>query len=205
MTSIAAHWIGRSRKSSLSVERPWSAKTQRRAPPVEAGGEWLLACGEQDVSWIRRYIFFHGKRHPEEMAEDEVTAFLTHLATRRKVSASTQNQALCALLFLYRHVLGRELGRLPAARARRKRKLPVVLSREEVAALFTRLDGPYRLIGTPARWSGSAEPVGSAVEVPARLGGGPRSLHSQIYPVPCRATLLVSAKYAIIPDQPDLD
>ena len=106
------------------------------------------------VSWIRRYIFFHGKRHPEELAEDEVTAFLTDLATRRKVSESTQNQALCALIFLYRHVLDRELGRLPAVRARRKRKLPVVLSREEVSDLLIKLDGPYRLIATLLYGSG---------------------------------------------------
>jgi hypothetical protein len=63
---------------------------------------------EAYVGWIRRYILFHGKRHPAEMGPAEITAFLTHLAVERRVSASTQNQALAALLFLYRHVLGRD-------------------------------------------------------------------------------------------------
>ena len=67
---------------------------------------------EAYVEWVRRFILFHRKRHPSEMAEAEVTAFLTHLAQVRGVSASTQNQALCTLLFLYRHVLGRLLGAL---------------------------------------------------------------------------------------------
>lgn len=62
------------------------------------------------LMWVRRFIFFHKLRHPENMAEPEMNAFLTHLAVERKVSASTQNQALSALLFLYRHVLGREVG-----------------------------------------------------------------------------------------------
>ena len=62
------------------------------------------------VSWIRRFILFHGKRHPETMSEPEIGAYLSHLATHEKVSASTQNQALAALLFLYREVLGRELA-----------------------------------------------------------------------------------------------
>src|SRR5438105_14460818 len=62
--------------------------------------------------WAERYIRFHGLRHPQEMAEPEVNAFLTHLAVERNVSASTQNQALAALLFLYEHVLGRPLARI---------------------------------------------------------------------------------------------
>ena len=62
--------------------------------------------------WVKRYIFFHHIRHPAEMAEPEINAFLTHLAVREKVSASTQTQALSALLFLYRHVIGREVGDL---------------------------------------------------------------------------------------------
>ena len=74
------------------------------------------------VAWIRRYILFHRKRHLAEMGEAEVNAFLTDLAVRGGVSPSTQTQALCALLFLYRHVLGRDLGRLDdLVRARRRR------------------------------------------------------------------------------------
>ncbi len=93
------------------------------------------------VSWIKRYIFFHGKRHPMEMAEKEVNAFLTHLAVDRNVSASTQNQALCALVFLYRAVLKKDLGELEGLiRAKRKRSLPVVLTREEVQEVLAAVD-----------------------------------------------------------------
>jgi len=89
------------------------------------------------VQWIRRYILFHGKRHPAEMAEVEINAFLTHLAVKGKVSASTQTQALCAILFLYRAVLGRDVGKLEGlVRAKRRRKLPVVLTREEVKSIL---------------------------------------------------------------------
>src|SRR5215831_12954329 len=79
------------------------------------------------VHWIKRFIFFHKKRHPVEMAEAEVNQFLTHLAVKEKVSASTQNQALSALLFLYRHVVKRPLGDLgDVIRARKSKRLPVV-------------------------------------------------------------------------------
>jgi len=98
------------------------------------------------VSWIRRFILYHGKRHPSELRETEVNAYLTHLATDRRVSASTQNQALCALLFLYRHVLGVGLKELDLVRAPRRRKLPVVLSRAEVRAVLSHLDADAKLV-----------------------------------------------------------
>jgi integron integrase len=99
------------------------------------------------VVWITRYILFHKLRHPEEMAEAEVNQFLTHLAVKMEVAAATQNQALCALLFLYRHVLTRELGELgDVIRARRSKRLPVVLTREEVKVVFSQLKGEQRLI-----------------------------------------------------------
>ncbi len=97
------------------------------------------------VHWIRQFILFHDKRHPQDMAEDEVTAFLTHLATHRHVSASTQNQALSALLFLYRNVLSIELGDLDAVRAKRKRRLPVVLTRGEMARVVAAMEGVPKL------------------------------------------------------------
>jgi integron integrase len=97
--------------------------------------------------WVRRYIRFHGVRHPAEMAEPEINAFLTHLAVSEQVSASTQNQALSALLFLCRHVLGRNIGELgDVIRARRPRHLPVVLTRHEVKAVLAELDGDTRLM-----------------------------------------------------------
>jgi integron integrase len=99
------------------------------------------------VHWIRRYIFFHGKRHPAEMGAAEVSAFLTSLAVRDKVAASTQNQALSALLFLYREVLAVELPWLDdVVRAKRPQHLPVVLTREEVRTVLQHLDGVPRLM-----------------------------------------------------------
>jgi integron integrase len=99
------------------------------------------------VHWIKRYIFFHGKRHPAEMGATEVAAFLTSLAVQGKVAASTQNQALSALLFLYREVLGIDLPWLDeVVRAKRPLHLPVVLTREEVRAVLQRLDGVPRLM-----------------------------------------------------------
>jgi integrase len=98
------------------------------------------------VNWAKRYILFHGKKHPQEMGETEINAFLTHLAVEGKVSASTQTQALCSLLFLYRTVLAREVGELEGlVRARRKRKLPVVLTIEEVKRILSHLSGTERL------------------------------------------------------------
>jgi site-specific recombinase XerD len=92
------------------------------------------------VAWIRRYILFHGKRHPSEMGAGEVTQFLSSLAVQGNVAASTQNQALSALLFLYRHVLQVELPWLDdVVRAKRSERLPVVLTREEVRAVIGQL------------------------------------------------------------------
>jgi integron integrase len=88
------------------------------------------------------------------MAEPEVTEFLTHLAVERKVSASTQNQALSALLFLYRHVLDRELGDLDAVRAKQPKRLPVVLTRGEVLRVLERMDGVPRIVATLLYGSG---------------------------------------------------
>lgn len=85
------------------------------------------------VQWIKRFIFFHQKRHPAEMGEREVGQFLSSLATEKQGSASTQNQALNALLFLYREVLEQPIGYLNGVvRAKRPRRLPVVLTRQEV-------------------------------------------------------------------------
>jgi integron integrase len=101
----------------------------------------------QYVQWVRRYILFHGKRHPREMGAAEVEAFLTHLAVERTVSSSTQNQALAALLFLYKEVLVIQLPWLEnLTRAKRPSRLPTVLSREEVQAVLGRMDGLYGLM-----------------------------------------------------------
>ena len=99
------------------------------------------------VDWIKRFIIYHDKRHPSDMAEEEVTEFLTHLARDRHVAPSTQNQALSALLFLYKEVLKHEIGWLDKVeRARKPAKLPVVLSRAEVKRVFAHLHGTPKLM-----------------------------------------------------------
>ena len=104
---------------------------------------------EAYVGWIKRFILFHGKRHPLEMGEDEITRFLSALAVHGHVSASTQNQALCALVFLYRHVLGQSLGWLDdIVRAKRPQRLPVVLTRPEVKALLGALEGVHWIMAS---------------------------------------------------------
>ena len=92
--------------------------------------------------WVKRFVQFHSLRHPAEMGEPEINAFLTHLAVKEKVSATTQNNALSALLFLYRYVLGREVGDLgDVIRARKPQRLPVVMTREEVKTVLGCLEG----------------------------------------------------------------
>lgn len=98
------------------------------------------------IYWIRRYILFHNKRHPQEMGADEVTAFLTHLAVSEQVAASTQNQAMQAIVFLYRAVLQQEVQGIDAIRAKASRKLPTVLTPAEVQLVLQQLHGVYRLI-----------------------------------------------------------
>ena len=101
------------------------------------------------VHWIKRFIYFTGKRHPRELGAAEVSAFLSHLATERNVAAATQNQALSALLFLYAQVLGMELPWLDAmVRAKRPVRLPVVLSEAEACALLAELEGTRWLMAS---------------------------------------------------------
>ena len=107
---------------------------------------YSIRTEEAYVNWIRRFILFHGKRHPKDMGAAEVEAFLTHLATEGHVSASTQNQAFSALLFLYREVLHRELDApVHALRAKESRHIPAVLTREEVRQVIAQLSGVYQL------------------------------------------------------------
>jgi integron integrase len=116
---------------------------------------YSIRTEEQYVSWIRRYVLFHGKRHPREMGPQEIESFLTHLAVVGNVSASTQNQAKAALLFLYAEVLGVDVGWLAGVTtARSSRRLPVVLTVEEVRALFGRLTGVHWLVASLLYGSG---------------------------------------------------
>src|SRR5262245_30907500 len=105
--------------------------------------------------WIARFIRFHGKRHPNEMGAAEVGQFLTYLAREGKVAASTQNQALSALLFLYKEVLKQDIGWLEGVeRAKRPSRLPVVLTRDEVHKIFAHLRGTPRLMAALLYGSG---------------------------------------------------
>ncbi len=99
------------------------------------------------VYWIKRFIFFHDKRHPLEMAEPEIARFLSNLATEGRVSASTQNQALNALLFLYHEVLSKQIGLIDGiVRAKRPQRLPVVLTKDEVKKVIDHITGVPRLM-----------------------------------------------------------
>jgi integron integrase len=106
-----------------------------------------LRTEEAYTAWVRRYIVFHGKRHPDQMGEREIRDFLGFLAAERNVAASTQNQALAALLFLYREVLGRPMENVEVGiRANRPERLPVVLTREEVRGVLDAMSGAPSLV-----------------------------------------------------------
>jgi site-specific recombinase XerD len=131
-------------KAEVVSTRPWLSEVLQRQLRLR---HYSLRTEEAYVGWTKRFIRFHSGRHPREMGAPEVRMFLEHLAVEGNVSASTQNQALSALLFLFAHVLERSLGEVGEfTPARRPKKLPVVLAREEVARLLTAMEGTNRLI-----------------------------------------------------------
>ena len=101
---------------------------------------------ETYIDWMRRYILFHDKRHPHEMGAAEIQAFITHLAAERTVAASTQNQALSAILFLYREVLHKEIEPLLHTSAKRPERLPTVLTHDEALRVINHLAGTHKLM-----------------------------------------------------------
>jgi integrase len=110
---------------------------------------YSLRTEEAYVYWVKKFIYFHHKRHPRDMGQAQVEAFLTHMAVERKVSVSTHRQALSALLFLYQKVLGIELPWMDElARPVPKKRIPVVLTRPEVQALLGKLDGQHQLLAS---------------------------------------------------------
>lgn len=142
--------------TSGSVAAPVSPLANKAAPPPKLLDRvrwhlrvkhYSLRTEELYLQWIRRFILFHEKRHPEQMGEDEIAAFLSHLAINSHVAASTQNQAFSALLFLYQQVLDRKLDYIAGVeRVRRPPKLPVVLTKKEAHAVIAHLRGDYRLM-----------------------------------------------------------
>ena len=157
------HALCQTTLSSKRLLRLWSGRCHRRRRGMAKESPKLLdqvrgairarhysrRTEEAYVDWIRRYIVFHGKRHPRELGAEQVTAFLTALATRWRVSASTQNQALSAILFLYRAVLQIEVGAIAKApRAREPHHVPVVLGVGDVRRVLQELTGAQRLVAS---------------------------------------------------------
>jgi integron integrase len=130
-----------------AAAKPHKAKLLDQVRDVIRRKHFSLRTEQTYTDWIRRFILYHGKRHPSDMAEPEVSDFLTHLARDGKVASSTQNQALSAILFLYREVLRQEIGWVDGVeRAKTPVRLPVVLTRDEVHKIFAHLHGTYRLM-----------------------------------------------------------
>ncbi|MCK4297230.1 MAG: integron integrase [Candidatus Marinimicrobia bacterium] len=101
------------------------------------------------VQWVKRFILFHNKKHPKDMREKEITQFLSHLAVNRNISASTQNQALCAIVFLYKHVLNKDLNEFGNIQwAKRPKRLPVVFSKNEMKQILDEMSGIYKVMAT---------------------------------------------------------
>jgi integron integrase len=130
----------------MTIEEPPKKKLLERVREAIRLKHYSYRTEETYVQWIKRYIFFHNKRHPQEMGVAEIESFLTHLAVVDKVAASTQNQALSALLFLYK-VLRQEFEEpIDALRAKQSRYLPTVLTPEEVRVIIQQLSGEYKIL-----------------------------------------------------------
>jgi len=146
LSGPASQWLPMA-PSVSGVARSGKAKLLDQVRDAIRLRHYSIRTEQSYTDWIRRYVLFHKKRHPSEMAEAEVTEFLTHLARVGNVAASTQNQALSALLFLYKEVLKVEIGWLDKVeRAKKPAKLPVVLSAEEVHGIFIHLKGREKLM-----------------------------------------------------------
>lgn len=128
----------------ISEERP---KLLEKARQVLRLKHYALSTERRYLGWMRKFILYHHKRHPASMGQGEIEAFLTHLATQENVSASTQNQALSALLFLYREVLDQAIDfNVSAVRARRSKHVPTTLTREEIQTLLSLMSGRNRMM-----------------------------------------------------------
>ena len=124
-----------------------SQKLLERTRRILRRKHYAYRTEQRYLAWIRRFILFHSKRHPVHMGRAEIETFLTHLAVKEKVAAATQNQALNALLFLYRHVLNVPIDfPLSSVRARRRKHVPTVLSKEEAQRLLPSIEPPYQLM-----------------------------------------------------------
>src|SRR2546427_1300869 len=137
------------RKAGFGSKMPHVPKLLDQVREVARMKHYSIRTEQAYVNWIKRYIFFHNKKHPAEMAEAEIRAFISDLASKKSVSASTQTVALSALLFLYRDVLKKDLPYIEGIeRAKRPERLPVVFTQSEVKEVLARLDGVNYLIAT---------------------------------------------------------
>src|SRR5712692_1175370 len=137
------------RSQSLASETPQPPRLLDQLRNAIRRRHYSYRTEQTYLHWVRRFIYFHDKRHPADMGADEVTSFLTHLARERTVAASTQNQALAALLFLYGEVLGRKLPWMNGiVRAKRPVRVPVVLTQQEIRALLSQLEGTKWLMAS---------------------------------------------------------
>jgi len=111
---------------------------------------YSLSTEKNYLLWIRHYILYHDKKHPKDMGKNEIESFLTFLATKKRISPTTQNQAFAAILFLYREVLGIDISEwdIQTLRAKERKHIPVVLTKEEVSKILENMDGIYKLIVT---------------------------------------------------------
>ena len=138
MTQTAAH----RQADTATSNKAQPAKLLDRVRAAIRARHYSLRTEEAYVGWVRRFILFHHKRHPAEMGEPEINQFLTHLAVAENIAASTQNQALSGILFLYQEVLGRGLDRIEGVVwAKKPKRLPVVLTRDEVRILLAKMSG----------------------------------------------------------------
>ncbi|MCD4690491.1 phage integrase N-terminal SAM-like domain-containing protein, partial [bacterium] len=147
--AAAARRRSRSGRSDTRASEPRSPKLLDRVRMEIRTRHYSGRTEEAYVGWVRRFVRFHGNRHPLTMSASHVRQFLSYLANERGVSASTQNQALSAILFLYGAVLERDIGWVHGiARAKGPKRLPVVLSKREVRAVLAELDGTRKLAAT---------------------------------------------------------
>lgn len=152
----SARWMAAGVTNTVDVEKKKpEKKLLDQLREVARMKHYSIRTEQSYAEWVKRFVLFHGKRHPNELGAPDVEAFLSHLAIERNVTASTQNQALNALVFLYRHVLRKDFGWLDdVVRAKRPSRMPVVLTRSEVINLLKRLEGTKWLMASLLYGSG---------------------------------------------------
>lgn len=134
-------------ESSTAPPSPMQPKLLDRVRAAIRTNHYSRRTEEAYVGWITKFTLFNNKRHPMDMGKEEIGAFVSHLAVAKDVAASTQNQALCAIVFLYKHVLGKDVGELEGlVGAKRPAKLPEVFTVDEVERVLSKLDGLFLLM-----------------------------------------------------------